>query len=1386
MPQIKTFCRIKPTPDYYPEFEVSQETLYLRVPEVLRDFSSVGKSRGAVISHEFKFNYIFNNTATQDEVFDVAAKEIVEGFLNGYNGTIFAYGQTGTGKTFTVEGGAKSYAQRGLQPRALSMIYKELEKRQDEDISVHISYLEIYKEVGYDLLNPGARTQSVVTPFPKVNVLEGASGVWVVRNLSVHYAASEDVAQNLLLQGQANRRVAATTVHDRSSRSHAVFTVQLSAKQPDSDVIIKSKLHLVDLAGSERVSKTGVEGHLLDEARSINLSLHFLETVIISLQGESTSKNNRIGSAGLSRSQSFRHSRHGARPSSADLSTPKHVPYRNSLLTMVLRDSLGGNCLTAMIATTSLELENIGESISTCRFAGRVACIANSVSSKVWRNEEVDEKTLIKKLRKRVAELETELSCMRAARETGTNFSIEEMNAKLTDEDKILCGQVVSRYLGGQLNDPVTAGITSPYKFRECLKILKRVITDGNHNMLDQNYPQITGVPDGYHSADEVVSRKRAEKVSREQPSKRNEPTKFEREKTVDFPITNAWDNHTVQPEIKPRQPQRARQHPPRNVTNTNNTKHPGIPVVDDLAQTDTEETKEQHQEEIVKPERTLSQMLVSKSRRSKYQSPFEQKRVKEIKKLNTKVETLQQAQMEKEGELVEMKIGLAEQELNIVEEQIRNKLNVAKEQVDDQHAYVNQLETTEADRNLIEREKLVEKQLRKRQNKFDKKLEVLEEKRNQLQKHSEEFHQELESVEKPTMKEQYGKYRNRDGSLNTRQVFEMLKTKEKKQEKVHTEIDHEKAWIYNKHLEMREAATREKLKQFKEMLRMSRTADVRGYASEDEGHRTTHTAPGHLSMNGEYNPSKDKERIKTSDGHPGTRHTTRTQNTAPSEPPGTRQTEPPGTRQTTRTHFTTVPYTDIPQTRQTVRTEYSESLVNDNVPGTSQTNRTTGSNLDGRPGSSKSMRSIPDSDFYAQKKRDKDPTSRWESSYSRPSTAQSVRFDLGNGQTVLPNGLPVENGVWATESGIGMTDDFKSSSRKSERKQKVYESEPEIVNGYESDPRDTVMPSEYVYGMGAGDKFDGRKMGLSSQTFDAALANMLEREDQNVYYDYEQYDQYARTSGNPKTNSRKPRVQSPYYTTPYPLNGSAKQPRDVRQGRSPVRKGRSPDRRGISQERGRSQGGGSRSRERAGGSRERAGGSRERAGGSRERQTNWSDDEAVLESLMRAQQQESRGRSRVRSKSQERPEVKYSQEDSDVDLWPNSRNTKAWGPEARQASIHAKLGMQTPEKKQRRKPRKRTKAKRTLDENLAVYDQSNLPGGKKGQLVWEETPVTSQVTALPEEKAEDVFMTKVQQQKDRVNKIRKARASAEVIQRTWRRFAAKKKVQKMRMEAKK
>ncbi|KAJ8298689.1 hypothetical protein KUTeg_022749 [Tegillarca granosa] len=628
MPQIKTFCRIKPTEEYYPEFELSTAVLHLRVPELLRDIGSPNKNQRNIVSHEFNFDYIFNSDTTQEQVFDVAAKEIVEGFLNGYNGTIFAYGQTGTGKTFTVEGSPKQYKHRGLEPRALSMIYKALEQRPDEDISVHLSYLEIYKEVGYDLLNPGARTTSLVTPFPKVSVLEGQQGIWVVRNLSVHYAASEEVAQNLLIQGQANRRVAATTVHDRSSRSHAVFTIQLSSKKPGSDIIVKSKLHLVDLAGSERVSKTGAEGHLLNEAKCINLSLHYLETVIVSLQASvSQSSRQRQHSAGHYRGYS---SSLKQRPSSADgHRNIRYVPYRNSLLTMVLRDSLGGNCLTAMIATISLEPENLGESISTCRFAGRVACIANRET------EEVDEKSLIRKLRRRVAELESELHCLRFGKE-----NIDAMNAKMTDEDKLYCS------------------ITSPYKFRESLRVLKKMVLEGYFNknnnddvnvleLESKNYPRSP-------ERQTFKSERRSNHRSPERKKQRNNQNglttsgddntseinvqvnkRQQQEKTVEFPI-NAWE--PAEPEVKP----------------------------------------------APKP-----------------------------KKIKPKV--LDENKLQDEP--ISKPVTLEDRDGNDVYKfDLITKLNVTKDQVEDQHAYIQQLKTTEADSKLIEQEKLVEKQLLKRQ----------------------------------------------------------------------------------------------------------------------------------------------------------------------------------------------------------------------------------------------------------------------------------------------------------------------------------------------------------------------------------------------------------------------------------------------------------------------------------------------------------------------------------------------------------------------------------------------------------------------------------------------------------------------------------------------
>ena len=169
-----------------------------------------------------------------------------------------------------------------------------------------------------------------------------------MKNLSVHRVTTEDEALNLLLLGSFIRKTNATHVNQVSSRSHCIFTLNVKAKNLENGDQLYSKIHLVDLAGSERVSKSQAEGIVLTQAKSINLSLTYLEQVIVALNQKVKNK--------------------GKNP---------HVPYRNSLLTTLLKDSLGGNCKTVMIATISMDKTNQDETISTLRFAQRVKLIQN-------------------------------------------------------------------------------------------------------------------------------------------------------------------------------------------------------------------------------------------------------------------------------------------------------------------------------------------------------------------------------------------------------------------------------------------------------------------------------------------------------------------------------------------------------------------------------------------------------------------------------------------------------------------------------------------------------------------------------------------------------------------------------------------------------------------------------------------------------------------------------------------------------------------------------------------------------------------------------------------------------------------------------------------------
>ncbi|XP_060788816.1 kinesin-like protein KIF6 [Neoarius graeffei] len=394
---IQIFARVKPTKKTTTVYSVDNEeqsgsSLEFVIPRDLADGFINNKREG----YRFRFQQVFDQTAKQEEIFEAIAKPVADTVLAGYNGTIFAYGQTSSGKTFTITGGAERYGDRGIIPRTLSYLYQHIGQDHSMVYTMHISYLEIYNEVGYDLLD-SRHEASNLEDLPKVTIMEDTEQNIHLKNLSLQPSASEEQALNLLFLGDTNRMIAETPMNQASTRSHCIFTIYLCSREPGSATLRRSKLHLVDLAGSERVGKTGVGGQILTEAKYINRSLHYLEQVITAL-----SEKNR-----------------------------SHIPYRNSMMTSVLRDSLGGNCMTTMIAMVSVEKRNVDESISTCRFAQRVAMIKNEAVV----NEELDPALLIIHLKKEIQFLKAQIALM-TTEQSSDELTQEEIQ-RLEDQIKV-------------------------------------------------------------------------------------------------------------------------------------------------------------------------------------------------------------------------------------------------------------------------------------------------------------------------------------------------------------------------------------------------------------------------------------------------------------------------------------------------------------------------------------------------------------------------------------------------------------------------------------------------------------------------------------------------------------------------------------------------------------------------------------------------------------------------------------------------------------------------------------------------------------------------------------------------------------------------------------
>uniref|UniRef100_A0A8C4Z1C1 Kinesin-like protein n=1 Tax=Gadus morhua TaxID=8049 RepID=A0A8C4Z1C1_GADMO len=361
------------------------------VPKDLGD----GYVNNKLENYKFRFRRVFDQTAGQEEIFETIAQPVADRVLAGYNGTIFAYGQTNSGKTFTITGGARSYGDRGIIPRTLSYLYQHIIQDSTMVYTTHISYLEIYNNVCYDLLDRQLEACRL-EDLPTVTIMHDSEQNIQLRNLSIQQSANEEEALNLLFLGDTHRMTAETLLNKASTRSHCIFTVYLCGRQPGSATVRRSKLHLVDLAGSERVNKMALGGQLLTEAKYINVSLHYLEQVIISLS-----------------------------------ESRAHIPYRNSLMTSVLRDSLGGNCMTTMISTISVDKTNLKESMSTCRFAQRVALIKNEAVL----NEEEDPVLLIARLKRENQSLRDELAMVTGEprQEQLTQYEIQKLEVQVKD-----------------------------------------------------------------------------------------------------------------------------------------------------------------------------------------------------------------------------------------------------------------------------------------------------------------------------------------------------------------------------------------------------------------------------------------------------------------------------------------------------------------------------------------------------------------------------------------------------------------------------------------------------------------------------------------------------------------------------------------------------------------------------------------------------------------------------------------------------------------------------------------------------------------------------------------------------------------------------------------
>lgn len=385
--------------------------------------------------HVYSYDQAFGPETTQSQIYQYCLTGPVEDFFSGYNGTVFVYGQTGLGKSYTMMGPLTGTAdgedeQDGIIPRVSNEIFRKINHASSTiEFQVSVSYYEIYLEEIRDLLVSGHQAHGKYTT-PKISIHEDKAEGVHLKGISHAFVSSAEEMQMVLLTGSRNRAVGSTLMNEESSRSHAIFQVNLSQKDTSTGELKRLHLFLVDLAGLEKIGKTGaLHGLTLEETKRINQSLSALGNVINALtDGKST-----------------------------------HIPYRDSKLTRILQESLGGNSRTSLIINCAPTLYNEQETLSTLRFGARAKSIKNhaqintELSHRALKIKVEQLERVIEQNQKQIYRLEAELELTKGSRESEVPITPKKSIQTTGDHTTIGSGSKLSANRQSRIPIPVSS-----------------------------------------------------------------------------------------------------------------------------------------------------------------------------------------------------------------------------------------------------------------------------------------------------------------------------------------------------------------------------------------------------------------------------------------------------------------------------------------------------------------------------------------------------------------------------------------------------------------------------------------------------------------------------------------------------------------------------------------------------------------------------------------------------------------------------------------------------------------------------------------------------------------------------------------------------------------